>query len=458
VTDPFDWWTAEQIALACECPLANVQEHWPRIVGQLEACGINTPNVQIGVQGTTAIEGASTFEPVREGCYLGEPEPAETHRKTLAYYPFYGRGHVQLTHETNYRTYGRKVESLWVAPAGSIDLVSNPDGALDSDVAAAVIALYFRDTRALPSASYPAGYSLVEACEEQDWGWVRRLVYGGPDPEGAARIAGIERDLGPPGGVVTAPPVVEIVLPTYDWQEPAIAQNDQWSCAPTSTRWALSAWGRSPSEQWLENSMLSEGVVSTELGLLNASGYELARWVTRHYGEFGYCGENDGGVTFQEIAHEASLGQYPLCIGGRGWYHWSGCRGFDGTRLLLANPAPGWKGVAQTMSFEQFEYLGPFSLVRVRHPAAEAAGALPEPIPPTPPDGSDPYAPWRGHIGSGILEAMAADGTLPAVRRSTWLPLGAPSPHDIEQATGQNGISYTWLLTVGRLERYAPVA
>ena len=454
MTEPFEWWSAESIALACACPLDNVQEHWPLIFEQMRLCGIQTPNVAIGVMGTTAIESASHFAPVKEGFYLGEPEPAESHRKTLDYYPFFGRGELQLTHENNYRTYGQKVETLWGAPPGSIDLVSNPDGALESSTAASIIALWFRDTRALPSVSYPQGYTLIQACEEQDWGWVRRLVYGGPDPEGAARIAGIQRDLGPPGGVAVAPPVV--ALPTYDWQYPAIAQNDNWSCAPTSTRWALSSWGRSPSEQWLENSMLAEGVVSTEHGLMNASGAELARWIDRHYGEFGYLGSNDGNVDFHDVVQEVAAHGYPLLLGGRGWYHWSGCRGFDGTKLLLANPAPGWKGVTQTMSFEQFEYLGPFSLVRVRHPGAEAAGALPDPIPPSPPDPDDPFAPWRGQVGSGILEAMAADNTLPAVRRSTWLPLGAPSPHDIEQATGQNGTSYVYLLTVGRLERYLP--
>jgi len=124
-------------------------------------------------------------------------------------------------------------------------------------------------------------------------------------------------------------------------------------------------------------------------------------------------------------------------------------RSFDGLRLLLANPAPGYMGVTQSLTREQFAYLGPFSLVRLVCPAAETV------VPPGP-DPSDPFAAWRGKIGSGILEGMAADGTLPAVRQSTWLPLGAPSPHDVEQAIGQNGTQYVWLLTVGRLERYAP--
>jgi hypothetical protein len=212
----------------------------------------------------------------------------------------------------------------------------------------------------------------------------------------------------------------------------------------------LTAYGRSPSEQWLESSMLAEGVVSVNDGLLNSTGAELARWITRHYGEFGYRGEHDGGVSFDEVAQEAATLRHPVQIGGRGWYHWSGVRGYSDGLLRLANPGPGWKGINQTMSREQFEYLGPFSLVRLTHPAAESTE------PPTPPDPADPYAAWRGHVGSGLLEMMAADNTLPAQRSSTWLPLGTASPSDVETCYGANATLYTWLLTVGAGHRYRP--
>jgi hypothetical protein len=446
--DPWQWWSAEAIAEATRCPVENVREHWPRIVAQLELCGINTPNVQIGVQGTTAIESASTFAPVKEGCFLGEPEPAQSHRDTLAYAPYWGRGEIQLTHASNYRLYGEKIPDLWGGDPNSpdFDLFGNPDLALEPDTAAAVIALYFRDTRALPTANYPEGYSLVEACEDQDWAWVRILVYGGSDVAGAQRIAHIAADLGPPGGVS-----VPGRLPSYDWQTPAIAQNDDWSCAPTSTRWALTAYGRHPTEAWLENSMLEAGVVTRAYGLMDASGEGLARWITAEYAEFGYTGVHDPTVTFDDVAEEAAEGRHPLVMGGRGWYHWSGVRGAADGKLLLANPAPGHHGIAQTMSREQFAYLGPFSLVRLVHPQAESG----EPAP-VPPDPGDPYAPWHGHVGSGLLDMMAADGVLPAQRRSTWLPLGAPAPSDVEECYAESGTRYTWLLTVGAGHRYRP--
>jgi lysozyme len=67
----------------------------------------------------------------------------------------------------------------------------------------------------------------------------------------------------------------------------------------------------------------------------------------------------------------------------------------------------------------------------------------------------DPYAGWAGLVGTGLLDMMAVDGTLPAQSRSTWLPLGQ-TPADIEECYGANGVRYTWLLTVGRGFRCAP--
>lgn len=250
---------------------------------------------------------------------------------------------------------------------------------------------------------------------------------------------------------IDVPPTV-VAGPRYDANYHSISQNDDWSCAPTSMRWSLWAYGRQPTEQWLESSMLSEGVVSTRNGLEDATGAGLAAWASRHYGDAGYRGEHDPSVSFDEVATEAETRQHPICLGGRGWYHWSGVRGFDGAKILLANPAPGWKGVSQTLSREQWEYLGPWSMMRLVH-ASESAS--PAPIPPTRPD--DPFAPYRSGIGSGLIEMMTADGTLPAQRASTWLPLAA-SPADVETCYGQNGVLYTYLLTVGRGFRYPPAA
>lgn len=252
---------------------------------------------------------------------------------------------------------------------------------------------------------------------------------------------------------MTTPPPTE-PLPVFDPSFPAFAQNDDWSCAPTSTRWGLWAYTRQPTEQWLENSMLSQGVVTKQYGLSDGSGAELADWITREYGEFGFSGQNVATVTFQDVAAEALKQLHPLMMGGHSWGaagHWTGVRGFEAgsNRLLLANPASGYDGVTQQMSPEQFRSLGPFSMVRLLHPEAEG-----QPHPPVPP-ASDPFGPWRATVGSGLLQFMAEDNTLPAQRSSTWLPLGV-SPADVEECLGQNGILYRWALTVSQGWRYRP--
>lgn len=66
---------------------------------------------------TVQHETAESFQPVKEAYYLGEPA-GENHRKTLGYYPYYGRGYVQLTWDYNYRKYSDVL---------GLDLVNDPD-------------------------------------------------------------------------------------------------------------------------------------------------------------------------------------------------------------------------------------------------------------------------------------------------------------------------------------------
>jgi hypothetical protein len=251
-------------------------------------------------------------------------------------------------------------------------------------------------------------------------------------------------DLGAPAEI--APPEPIAPLPVYDWQEPARLQENDWDCSCESMEWCLYSYGRTPDDNWIEQSMIAEGVVSPEVGCLDASGAGLAAWANRHYGPDGYLADNLVGVSFDQLAHEASLYQHPVAVGGRAWYHWSGVRGYDAANelLLLANPAPGWQGVGQTMSRGQFNQWGPFNAVRLTHPAAEGGS-----------DVSD-TTPWEGKVGSGLLEMMTADNTLPAQRESTWLPLGHPPPSDIEECVGQNGTLYRWLLDTNQGFRYRP--
>lgn len=74
---------------------------------------------------TAKWETGHTMQPVREAFWLSE----EWRKNNLRYYPFYGRGYVQTTWEDNYRKF---------SPLAGVDLVADPDRALDPDIAAVI--------------------------------------------------------------------------------------------------------------------------------------------------------------------------------------------------------------------------------------------------------------------------------------------------------------------------------
>lgn len=76
-------------------------------------------------------ETGKTMQPVREAFYVGDFVKAEAWRKrNLRYYPFYGRGLVQLTWDFNYRKAGQKL---------GVDFVKNPDRVMEMPFAVAIM-------------------------------------------------------------------------------------------------------------------------------------------------------------------------------------------------------------------------------------------------------------------------------------------------------------------------------
>jgi hypothetical protein len=244
-------------------------------------------------------------------------------------------------------------------------------------------------------------------------------------------------------------------LPTYDPSTPAQPQDADYDCSQESAQWCLRSWGRNPDDAWMTQSLIDQGVMTPQYGLMDASGAGMADWLNREYGEFGYVASNEPSVTFDQVANEAAEVAHPLMIGGRAFYHWVGCSGWSssGDVLLLANSALGYKGVWDTLSRAQWAQLGPWSLVRLQHPAAEG---LSDTVPPglsdtVPPD----LSAWEPFVGSGLLQLMAEDGTEPAQSASTWLPLGGQTA-ETEMCLGKNMVTYIWSLTVNQGARYRP--
>ncbi len=89
-------------------------------------------NTQIAyVLATTQWETNQTFVPVREAYWLSE----EWRKNHFLYYPFYGRGFVQLTWKNNYEKYSSML---------SVDMVSDPDIAMRPNIALFVLVHGFK--------------------------------------------------------------------------------------------------------------------------------------------------------------------------------------------------------------------------------------------------------------------------------------------------------------------------
>jgi hypothetical protein len=83
------------------------------------------------VVATVEWETARTFQPVREAFWKSEA----WRRENLRYYPYYGRGFVQLTWQRNYATYGHIL---------GVDLVNDPDKAVDPAIAKFILVHGFK--------------------------------------------------------------------------------------------------------------------------------------------------------------------------------------------------------------------------------------------------------------------------------------------------------------------------
>jgi hypothetical protein len=319
-------------------------------VEQLNHCGINEHMIQVAMIGTLAIETASTFAPVREAFWLSE----EWRQANLRYYPYYGRGFIQLTWESNYQTYGPKIAELWQTSPDQpdFDLVGNPDQALDPDIAAAVAALYFRDH---------AEGGIPVAARAGDWREVRRLVQGGAD--GLDRLTTIAAAL-----TGQAPQVLTERYYGADVPDAVIRQQNSWTCAVRSTYaalWAMAQQGHGPAVTYGDGAPrdVYEWMVPTydapNVGLLDHTGAGLAEMLRSH----GYAATSYYPVSLATVRELA--GGQPCLVGGDQWNHWAMIRGRtnDGG-LVLENPSPGHAGINDYLR-DSWDRLGPMALVTI---------------------------------------------------------------------------------------------
>lgn len=408
--DPWQWWSAETIARVTGCPIENVRDYWPLIADALNRRGLwERPNAR-GVLATVAIETARTFTPLHE---YGTPADW-AHYSGGARYA--GRGFIQLTHDYGYRS---------AELALGIDLVADPDRAMEPAVAADILA-WFWDSKLIPSKDGSRVWSLPELCREGDTEWIRRAVQGGT--AGLDRFRQMWRNLGDgvaqlrvtedgvrlrerpdlqapilgeyPAGTLVEPlsdhawrqvraggrtgwmaaeylradadPTQSVQgestntahsnILSFDPHTPTELQRQDWTCSIRSVMWMLKSLGIAVTPEEAQDAM-SPRYVRQDVGLLDASGAGIVEVLRDRWGVGAY---NDGSASFDEVL--AVAGRQPVAMGGRAWNHWTAVRGWDGPpgmeRLLLANPGgTGPRYGQQTLNRQQFADLGPFSMV-----------------------------------------------------------------------------------------------
>ncbi len=137
----------------------------------------------------------------------------------------------------------------------------------------------------------------------------------------------------------------------YDPTIPPVRQPNDWSCSCCATTWALQSLGHNVTREGITAKMVSEGLVSPALGLLDGSGADLANWLGE---EFGLLTQRRYPAQPEWVMSVAGAG--PVLIGGAALYHWVAVRYPDGDGLALSNPAPGWHGIG--------DYLDPMEWAR----------------------------------------------------------------------------------------------
>lgn len=149
-----------------------------------------------------------------------------------------------------------------------------------------------------------------------------------------------------------------------DWDADAqqIPQLYAWTCSACSLEWLKRAINLSvPSDIYLSRFATTFEIgypnnINPTYGLMDASGIAL-RDVLSRYGVPSDQAWLDFDTVYQ-IAQGA-----PGMMSGAAWYHWVGIRGVSGPDLAIANSAPGYKGVYDILTRQDFNRLGGFSVV-----------------------------------------------------------------------------------------------
>jgi hypothetical protein len=147
---------------------------------------------------------------------------------------------------------------------------------------------------------------------------------------------------------------------SYNPEEPMPEQQADWTCSACSLAWLNRALSIDhATDEWTAVEYIGnpENINST-WGLMDGSGARLAQCL-REQGAPAFT----GWLSWEHV-YQLATG-LPFLIGGANWYHWVGVRYSHSGVLWLANSAPGWMDVDQSITESDWNVLGPFATVGV---------------------------------------------------------------------------------------------
>ena len=144
---------------------------------------------------------------------------------------------------------------------------------------------------------------------------------------------------------------------SYNPNEPQHNQAAGWTCAACSLAWLeRSTQVNILADEWSATAEIGyPHNINSTYGLMDGSGSQLQR-VLREYG----LDSRHGWLDF-DTAYEIYR-QVPGALSGQAWYHWVSVRGVTRDGLLwIANSAPGYRSVWDTLDRQQWASLGAMS-------------------------------------------------------------------------------------------------
>lgn len=146
----------------------------------------------------------------------------------------------------------------------------------------------------------------------------------------------------------------------YDPYLPMAPQVTEWTCSACSLDWALASLGARPSDR--PTTVFEIGYpdnINSVYGLMDARGIALAEVLER----YGFTVGRAEAASYDQAVELA--GYAPILAGGASWYHW--CTLIypwtDPELYRIANSAPGYMGVTDQLTRDDWARLGPFNLV-----------------------------------------------------------------------------------------------